>query len=325
MERGWNDVRYAIRVLLKKPAFTAVAALSLALGIGANTAIFTVINAIFLHPLAIEEPSRVVELFTKDNKTVQTGNFTLTPSSYQNYEDYRDQNEVFSGLAAYFGFGLQWTRNGETEPLPGFMASGNYFDVLGIKAIRGRLFGPDDDRTPGANTVAVISYSVWTKQFGSDPATIGQTITLNGLPFTVIGVTPPGFKGTFALAGPDRVWVPLGMREQLATGQLRQLMPNRRFRWVNMAGRLKPGLSMRQAETAMKTIALALEKQYPDANEGRTIEAARESDAALGINGRNQLVLAGGVMMSVVGVVLLIACANSPTSCWRSRRLAKRR
>src|SRR5215510_1928582 len=104
----WQEVRHAARMLAKKRGFTTVAVLSLALGIGANTAIFTVINAVFLHPLAIEDPARVVELFTKDNKTVQTGTFQLTPSSYQNFEDYRDQNQVFTGLAAYFGFGLQW-------------------------------------------------------------------------------------------------------------------------------------------------------------------------------------------------------------------------
>ena len=310
MERWWQDLRYAIRVLVKKPGFTAVAVISLALGIGANTAIFTVINAVFLHPLAIEDPSHVVEMFTRDTKTVQSGNFTLTPTSFQNFEDYRDQNSVFSGVAGYFGFGLQWTRDGETQPLPAFMTSANYFDVLGIKPFRGRLFRPDEDRTMGGDTVAVISHSLWTREFGSDPNVIDRKLTLNGLPFTVIGITPPGFKGTFSLAGPDRVWVPLSMREQLTTGQTRQLIANRRFRWVNMAGRLKPGVSMRQADAAMKTIASSLAKEYPTANEGRTLDMALESDAALGINGRGQLVLAGSVMMGVVGLVLLIACVN---------------
>jgi predicted permease len=310
MERWWQDLRYATRVLVKKPGFTTVAVLSLALGIGANTAIFTVINAVFLHPLAVADPSHLVELFTKDNKTVVTGNFTLTPTSYQNYEDYRDQNTVFNGLAAYFPFGLQWTSKGETQGLPAMLASANYFDVLGIKAFRGRLFVPEEDGQPGAHAVAVISHSLWTRQFGSDPALIGQTLTLNSLPFTVIGVTPPGFKGTFALAGPDRIWVPLSMREQVTAGQLRQLMTSRRFRWINMVGRLKAGVGFRQAEAAMKTLASALEQQFPAANEGRTLELALESDAALGINGRNQLVLAGGVMMGVVGLVLLIACVN---------------
>jgi putative ABC transport system permease protein len=305
-----QDLRYAARVLMKKPGFTTVAVLSLALGIGANTAIFTVINAVFLHPLAIEDPSRVVEVFTRDTKTVQTGNFTLTPSSLQNYEDYRDQNQVFSGLAGYFGQGLQWTRNGETQGVPATMTSANYFDVLGIKPYRGRLFAPDEDRQLGAGSVVVVSHSLWMKEFGSDPNVLGQTMTLNGLPFTIIGITPPGFKGTFSLAGPDRIWVPLSMREQLTTGQLRTLMTNRRFRWINMAGRMKPGIDIRQVDAAMKTIASALEKQYPAANEGRTVDVALESDAALGINGRGQLVLAGSVMMGVVGLVLLIACVN---------------
>ena len=305
-----QDLRYAFRVLLKKPAFTTVAVLSLALGIGANTAIFTVVNAVFLHPLPIEDPSRVVEVFTRDARTVQTGNFTLTPSSIQNYEDYRDQNQVFSGLAGYFGLGLQWTRNGETQGVPALMTSANYFDVLGITPYRGRLFRPDEDRQLGAGTVAVLSHSLWTREFGADPNIVGQTMTLNGMPFTIIGVTPPGFKGTFSLAGPDRVWVPLSMRAQLSSGQLKELMTNRRFRWINMAGRLKPGVPLAQADAAMKTIAAGLAKQYPAANEGRTVETALESDAALGINRRSQLVLAGTVMMVVVGLVLLIACVN---------------
>jgi len=310
MERWWQDLRYATRVLVKKPGFTTVAVLSLALGIGANTAIFTVINAVFLHPLAIEDPARVVEMFTRDSKTVQTGNFALTPTSFQNYEDYRDQNKVFTGLAAYNHLGLQWTRNGETQGLPAMMTSANYFDVLGIKPFRGRLFLPDESSKLGASTVAVVSHSLWTKQFGSDPNLVGQTLALNGIPFTVIGVTPPGFKGTFSLAGPDRIWVPLSMREQLTTGQLRQLITNRRFRWISMIGRLKPGVPFRQADAAMKTMASALEKQFPAANEGRTLEMALESDAALGINQCSQLVLAGGVMMGVVGLVLLIACVT---------------
>src|SRR6185436_20307748 len=248
MENIWQEIRHAARVLRKKPGFTSVAVLSLALGIGANTAIFTVINAVFLHPLAIEDPSRAVELFTKDNKTIQTGNFSLTPSSYPNYEDYRDQNAVFTGLSGYFNFGLQWKKGAEPQGVPATMASPNYFDVLGIKPFRGRLFTPEAPGAAPEINVAVISHSLWTKEFGSDPQAVGKTMTLNGMPFTVIGVTPEGFKGTFSLAGPDRVWVPLAMREQLTTGQLRQLMPNRRFRWLSMVGRLKPGVSIKQAE-----------------------------------------------------------------------------
>jgi predicted permease len=310
MDSLWQEIRQAARVLMKKPGFTTVAVLSLALGIGANTAIFTVINAVFLHPLAIDEPSRVVELFTKDNKTVQTAGFALTASSFANYEDYRDQNTVFTGLASYFNFGLQWTHGSETQGLPGTMASSNYFEVLGIKPFRGRFFAPEAKGEAPETNVAVLSHSLWSQKFGSDPDIVGKPLTLNGMSFTVIGVAPEGFKGTFSLAGPDRVWVPLAMKDQLATGQLKQLIPNRRFRWLSMAGRLKPGVSLRQAEAGLKTIASALEKQYPDANDGRTVEVALETDAALGINQRGQLVRAGGTLMAVVGVVLLIACVN---------------
>ena len=227
MDKLLQDFRYGIRRLIKAPAFTTVAVLSLALGIGANTAIFTVINAVFLHPLAIEEPSRVVELFTQDHRTAQTGNFALTPSSIQNFEDYREQSTVFSGLAAYFNNGLQWTHNGETTGLPGTMTSANYFDVLGVKPILGRTFNADED-IKAAVPVAVVSHSLWQTKFNSDPTLVGRTLTLNGLPFTVIGIAPEGFKGTFSLAGADRVWIPLGMKDQILNGQIKQLIESRR-------------------------------------------------------------------------------------------------
>ena len=309
MDRWLQDFRYGLRRLMKAPAFTTVAVLSLALGIGANTAIFTVINAVFLHPLAIDDPSRVVELFTRDRRTVQTGNFNLTPSSIQNYEDYRDQSTVFSGLAAYFGNGLQWTRNGETSDVGAFLTTANYFDVLGVKPVLGRTFAPDEDLRSAA-PVAVLSHSLWKTKFDQSPSVIGSAITLNGLPFTVIGVAPPEFKGTFSLAGPDRIWIPLGMKDQILTGQIKELITSRRFRWLNMVGRLKPGVNLAEAQAASSTIASSLERAYPDANKGRTIELARESDAALGINQRGQFVQAGVVLMVVVGLVLLIACVN---------------
>ncbi len=309
MDKWLQDFRYALRRLAKAPAFTTVAVLSLALGIGANTAIFTVINAVFLHPLAIEEPSRVVELFTRDNRTVQTGNFTLTPSSIQNFEDYRDQSTSFSGLAAYFNTGLQWTHDGETTGIGAVMATANYFDVLGVKPVLGRAFTQDED-IKSASPVAVVSHSLWQTKFNRDPGLVGRTLTLNGLPFTVIGVAPEGFKGTFSLAGADRIWIPLGMKDQILNGQIKELITSRRFRWLNIAGRLKPGVTLAQAQAATSTIALSLEKTYPDANRGRTMELALETQAALGINQRPQFVRAGTVLMVVVGLVLLIACVN---------------
>ena len=309
MDKWLQDFRYGLRRLMKAPAFTTVAVLSLALGIGANTAIFTVINAVFLHPLAIEEPARVVEFFTRDTRTVQTGNFNLTPSSIQNFEDYRDQSTSFSGLAAYFGTGLQWTRDGETTGVSAFMTTANYFDVLGVKPVLGRTFTPDED-IKSASPVAVVSHSLWNTKFNRDPALVGRAITLNGLPFTVIGIAPEGFKGTFSLAGLDRIWIPLGMKDQILNGQIKELITSRRFRWLNIVGRLKPEATLAQAQAAITTIAASLEQTYPDANRGRTMELALETDAALGINQRPQFVRAGGVLMVVVGLVLLIACVN---------------
>ena len=307
-----QDMRTGARVLLKSPGFTVVAILSLALGIGANTAIFTIINAVFLHPLPVEEPSRLVELFTRDAKTVQSNaNFQLTPTSLPNYEDFRDQNMVFTGLAAAtFPLPLNWGGQAEPQLLNGDLVSANYFDVLGVKAFRGRTFFPDEDEKPGANAVLVMSYSLWTQKFGANPNLIGQTITLNATPYTVIGVAPPNFKGTISLAGPDLVWLPVSMRDSVLSGQFKAFENNRRFRWLSLIGRLKPGVTMQQAGAAMKTLMAGLEKQYPRENQGRTVEISLLTDSVLGINNRQQFTLAGAVLMSIVGLVLLIACVN---------------
>ncbi|HEX9224157.1 MAG TPA: ABC transporter permease [Candidatus Acidoferrales bacterium] len=312
-ETFWQDLRTGARVLLKSPGFTVVAILSLALGIGANTAIFTIINAVFLHPLPLEEPSRLVEVFTHDTKTVNANvTFQLTGSSLPNYNDYRDQNTVFSGFAAATNFALPLNWGGQTEPrqLNGYLVSANFFDVLSVKAFRGRTFFPDEDKKVGANTVVVMSYGLWARRFGADPGLIGQTIMLNATPYTVIGVAPPNFKGPLAIAPPDVLWIPISMRDYVLSGPAKDFENNRRFRWLSMIGRLKPGATLKQAEAALKTIAAALEKQYPRENQGRTVELALLTDSALGINNRQQFTLAGAVLMSVVGLVLLIACVN---------------
>ena len=250
-----------------------------------------------------------------DNRTtVKSATLTLTPSSLPNYEDYRDQNTVFSGFAAEMPFGPPVTLSGagvtDPEQLPAVLVSGNYFDVLGVSAYRGRTFFPNEGKTLGANPVAVVSYGLWTRRFGSDNNFIGSTLTLNGQPFTIIGVAPPNFKGTGALAGTDELWIPVSMRDYILTGQLKAFENNRRFRWLNMIGRLKPGIAMGQAEADMKTIASSLEEQYPNENGGRTISAATLSEAALGINNRRQFTRIGGLLMAIVGLILLIACAN---------------
>jgi putative ABC transport system permease protein len=307
-----QDLRSGVRMLKKSPGFTAVAILSLALGIGANTAIFTIINAVFLHPLPVQDPAQLVEVFTRDTKTVNANaNFQLTPTSLPNYEDYRDQNTVFTGLAAAtFALPLNWGGQAEPQQLQASMVSPNFFDVLGVKAYRGRFFYPNEGKKVGADPLAVLSYALWVRRFGSDPGIVGQTITLNATSYTVIGIAPPNFKGIVSLSRPDVLWVPLSMRDYIVTGQLKAYENHRRMRWISIVGRLKPGVSVDHARSAMKTIASALEKEYPRDNPGRTCELYPLNQSALGINQRRQFSLAGGVMMAVVGLVLLIACVN---------------
>jgi predicted permease len=307
-----QDLRGGLRMLRKSPGFTFVAVLSLALGIGANTAIFTIINAVFLHPLPVEEPSRLAEMFTRDTLTVDTNaNFQLTPTSLPNYEGYRDQNTVFSGLAVVtFPIPLNWGGQAEPQQLNASLVSGNFFDVLGVKPYRGRTFIPDGDKKIGGNPEVVLSYSLWTRRLGSDDKFVGQTISLNGAPYTVVGITPPSFKGIVSLGRPDVLWIPITMRDYVLTGQLKELENNRRFRWTSIVGRLKPRVGIVEAQAAMKTIAAGLEKEYPRDNKGRTVELYALNESALGINQRKQFSLAGGVLMGVVGLVLLIACVN---------------
>jgi len=299
-------------MLKKSPGFTFVAVLSLALGIGANTAIFTIINAVFLHPLPVEEPFRLAELFTRDTITFNANaNFQLTGTSLPNYEDYRDQNNVFSGLATVtFPISLNWGGQAEPQQLNASLVSGNFFDVLGVKPYRGRAFIPDGDKKIGGNPEVVLSYSLWARRFGSDEKFIGQTILLNGTPYTVVGIAPPGFKGIVSLGRPDLLWIPITMRDYVLTGQLKDLESNRRFRWLSIVGRLKSQVDLAQARAAMKTVAAGLEKEYPRDNKGRTVELFSLNESALGINQRKQFSLAGGVLMGVVGLVLLIACVN---------------
>ncbi len=299
-------------MLKKSPGFTVVAVLSLALGIGANTAIFTIINAVFLHPLPVEEPARLAEMFTRDTLTIDANtNFQLTGTSLPNYEDYRDQNTVFSGLALVtFPIPLNWGGQAEPQQLNASLVSGNFFDVLGVKPYRGRTFIADGDKKVGGNPEVVLSYSLWARRFGSDDKFLGQTITLNGTPYTVVGVAPPGFKGIVSLGRPDVLWIPITMRDYVLTGQLKDWENNRRFRWTSIVGRLKPQVLITEARAAMKTVAAGLEKEYPRDNKGRTVELYPLNESALGINQRRQFTLAGGVLMSVVGLVLLIACVN---------------
>ncbi len=311
MDQLLQDLKYGARTLAHSPGFTLVAVLSLALGIGANTAIFTLTDAVFLNPLPVEDSSRVLELFTVDHATIATAaNFNRTPMSFKNYQDFRDQNDVFTGLAAYVPAGVTLSGKGEPKPQPAMLVTANYFDLLGVKPVLGRAFLPDEDKKPGGNPVVVLSHSLWTHEFGADPGILGRTISLNLTPYTVIGVAPPEFKGTLTVVNPNQVWIPMSMHAQVFPAQIETLFDARRFRVVSVFGRLKPGVQPQQAYASLKTIAARLEQEYPRDNNGRTVEVSSLREASLGFLPRDQLVIVGVALSSVVGLVLLIACVN---------------
>lgn len=311
MESLLQDLKYGFRTLARSPGFTAVAVLSLALGIGANTAIFTLTNAMFLNPLPVQDGARVMAVYTVDHVS-QTfvANYVRTPTSYLNYLDFREQNNVFSGFAAFMQQGVTLTGHGQPQRELVTLVSANYFDVLGVKPALGRLFFPDEDQKPGANAVVVLSYSLWARQFGADPALLGRSITLNSVAYTVIGVTPPDFKGTVTVGNPEVVFIPISMHAQAVSGILDAYFNLRRMRLMSMFGRLKPGVDQAQAQAALKTIAARLEQEYPDANKGQTVELSSLSEAALGYLPRDQVVTASIALSVVVGLVLLIASVN---------------
>jgi predicted permease len=309
MSKFLQDLKYGARLLTKSPGFTAVAALSLALGIGANTTIFTLINAVLLNPLPVEDPSQLVTVWTTDERNANPA-FGFLQTSPLNYKDYRDKNEVFSGLAAHQGLPLNISGGtGEAQQVFGEIVTGNFFDVLGARPLLGRGFRPDEDQTPGAALVTVLGWGEWQKRYGGDPSIVGRTITLNGQAFTVVGVMPRGFKGTNAIGAPA-LWVPHMTYPQTTSGFFRENMDSRRALMFNITGRLKPGISVKQAEANLKTIGRQLAQEYPNDNGGRNVALVPLAQATVNPGFRDNIVMAGGLLMTIVGLVLLIACAN---------------
>ena len=311
METFWQDIRHGLRVLRKSPGFSAVAVLSLALGIGANTTIFTVVNAILLHPLPVKDISQLVELDTIDTKTkVGLANATKIGMSFPNFQDYQKQTEVFSGLSCIVPVPLTWSGGSEPRQVNGQMVSANYFDALGLQPVAGRFFLPDEDTKLNGNNVAVISHSFWVNRLGAGPLLWARALTLNAMPYTVVGVTPQGFKGTFTFAGAEQIWIPSSMYPQVLAGLNKEFFNDRRFLGIFSVGRLKPGVGQESAGALLKTMASQLEAEYPKDNGGRSVVLTPLADAAVGANQHDQVALAGTMMMTVVGVVLLIACVN---------------
>jgi predicted permease len=306
MRRLWQDMRYGARRLWKKPGFTLIAVLTLALGIGANTAIFTLVNAVFLQRLPVTEPARLMSVFGMDEKN-RTIDFSAI--SWPNFKDYRDQNDVFTGMIAFQYISLNFSGGDEPQWIYGMIVTGNYFDLLGVKAAIGRTFLPEEDRTPGTHPVVVLSYSAWQRRFGGDPTIVGRAIKLNRLDYTVVGVAAEGFKGTDAIGGVD-CWVPMMMHDQVLTGVYREGFNGRRALILSVIGRLKPGVTEQQAETAMRVIGRRLEQDYPKDNDKRNVTLIPLNQSTVPPHERSVYLRASGLMLAVVGLVLLIACAN---------------
>ncbi|HVG21093.1 MAG TPA: ABC transporter permease [Blastocatellia bacterium] len=304
MENLINDIRYGFRMLIKSPGFTTVAVLSLALGIGANTAIFSIISAFLFAPLPVEEPTRLVSIFTTDVKN--PGNL---PVSHYNFLDYRDKSDVFAGVLSYNFAQVNLNRGaGEAKQLFAEVVSGNYFDLLGVKIPYGRGFLPDEDKTPGTHPVVVISYGCWQRDFGGDPSVVNQNVSLNRRDFTVVGIAPKDFTGTEVGAAPD-LWVPMMMHNELQP-DLAIFYDNRRGLAFNLVGRLKPGVTLSQAQDSLGRLASQLEQEYKADNEGRNVKLIPLLEARMDPGGDGRLMKSSIILMSIVGTVLLIACAN---------------
>jgi putative ABC transport system permease protein len=303
METLFKDIRYGVRMLLKSPGFTIVAVLSLALGIGANTAIFSIVSTFLFAPLPVDEPSRLVAISTSDVK-----NPGPMPMSHLNFLDYRDKNEAFSDILAYSFAPVSYSGgSGEAKQLFALVASGNYFDVLGVKAAHGRTFFPDEDKTPGTHPVAVVSYASWQRDFGADPNLVGKTISLNRQDFTVVGIAPKDFTGTDLFGSPD-LWVPMMMHQQIQPAMT--WYNQRRGLFLLAIGRLKPGMTIEQAQSSMSALGSQLEQEYRADNEGRNVKLVPLLTARKDPGGDGEPALISGSLMGVALIVLLIACAN---------------
>jgi predicted permease len=292
MEMLWQDLRYAARTLRKSPAFTAVAVLTLAVGIGANTAIFSVVNAVILRPLPYPEPDRLVGLFgnVKRAKVERRG------TSFADYLDWRSQAKSFEDMALFIGSNMTLTGLDEPERIQGEFIGQAYFQLLGIRPALGRTFRPDEDQVPQRNAVVVLSDGLWKRRFGGDPGIVGRTLQLDGSGYTVIGVAPPGFRGVEDNAD---LWIPLMMALRP------QDLANRGTRGPTVLARLKPGVAMAQAQSEMDAICKDLERTYRKTNEGRGVELSPIAQEIFG-DIRRPLVL----LLAAVGMVLLIACTN---------------
>jgi predicted permease len=299
METLFHDLRFGFRRLIKTPSFALIAILSLALGIGANTAVFSLVNLIMFRPLPVANPQEIVSVSAvgKDGE--------LAAFSYPNYVDFRDRNEVLSGLLVSRFVAVSLSRNGNNEKVWGDLVSGNYFDMLGVKPALGRTFLPEEDKTRLSHPVVVISYSLWQTRFGGDPSVVDSDVLINGRKFKVIGVAPAGFKGTEVIYTPE-IYAPFAMQKWIEPES--NYLDNRDAGNMFAVGRLKPGVSAARAEASLNLLAAQLAKDFPNENEGLRIQVVPPGFVIPQL--RNAMLGVSAALMGLVALVLLIACTN---------------
>jgi putative ABC transport system permease protein len=302
METLWQDIRQGARILVKNPGFTLTVALTLGLGLGANAAVFSIVNALLLRPLPVRDPGNLYLL-----TSVHEENQDPHPVSYKDYLDYRSHGDLFSDLAAYsIGF-VGLSADNRADRIAVANVTGNYFPMLGITPAHGRFILPTEGEAFGADPVIVLGHSYWKKRFNGDPSVVGRTVHVNARPFTVVGVVPEAFLGTYALVEFD-AYLPAAMLPTEA--EYRERTERRDNHEMRVIGRLGPGVSQAQAQAGLDVVARQLEQQYPDTNRTVRMRLIPEHLARPEANAADSNPYVAGVFLLLVGLVLLVACVN---------------
>ena len=302
MEKLLKEFLYGIRLILKSPGLSLAAVLSLALGIGVNGTIFSVVNSILLSPLPVADSDRLVEVYYGD-ESLSTG-----PFSYPDFVDLKERNEVFSSVIGHNPLLVFYDAGDQAEVLLGEIVSADYFSVLGVPITRGRGFLPEEGQVRGAHPVVIVSHRFWSQRFSSDMGLIGRSLKLNGTQYTVVGVAPEEFHGVIPGLSAE-VWIPMMMHDQARASDVGAL-EDRDERWFFVKGRLASGVEIEQAEAQMEVISQGLQQQYPDTNQDKKITLAATDDVALNPSFDGPLFGVAALLMVMVGSVLLIAMAN---------------
>ncbi|MGD2152412.1 MAG: ABC transporter permease [Gemmatimonadales bacterium] len=299
-----RDLRFSLRSIARRPGFAAIVVLTLAVGIGASTAVFNLAAATLFPRLPVHEPDRLMALFQFHREDGYFSSF-----SYPTYLDYSERVRTLSGVAAYSSVPLNLMLPGGPRRIAGEVVSGNYFAVLGVRLAVGRGLQPDDGRSPGAQPAVVLSHRLWQSQFGADTALVGSTLSVNGHALTVVGIAPADFRG-LELGGPTELWVPLSMRSVAMPTWRDDLFLGRGTHWLSVVGRLAEGVEPEQARAEVTTLAHALAAGYPEQQSGWTARLVPASEAALWPGQRDRLRQFNVVLSTVVGLILLLVCAN---------------